>query len=261
MDLSPSSSWLPLGSATRGSHTNFHVKIWTRTWGVAGSLVRKRLRHFVKWGGVAAAVALGAAITTNVWLVHSASPYMYAAAELAPARLVAIVPGARVYASGAPSATLVDRLATALELYRTKKVRKILVSGDHSTRHYDEVKAMRRWLSERGVAESDLFSDHAGLRTLDTMERAARIFQVKDATICTQEFHLARSVFLARRAGIDAVGVVADRREYSEWFANELREFLARSAAWLDSYILATEPRHLGPPIPITGDGRLTVGK
>ena len=123
---------------------------------------------------------------------------------------------------------------------------------------YDEPNAMRRWLVDRGVPDEHVFMDHAGLRTLDTMERAAKVFLVRSAIVCTQQFHLHRAVFLAQRAGIDAVGVRADRRRYLNRRRDALREFVAKSVAFLDSYVWRRQPRHGGEPIPITGDGRAT---
>jgi SanA protein len=206
----------------------------------------------------AAGTLTGALLLAGNSVVRAATPYLYAGVDDVPPRLAAIVPGCRVYPDGTPSAMLEDRLAAALALYRAGKVQKILVSGDHGAPEYDEVAAMRRWLEDRGAKGEDVFSDHAGFRTRDTMERAASVFEVKGAIVCTQEFHLARSVFLARRAGIDAVGVPADRRVYLSMRINRLRETYARAGAFLDANVLHTSPRFHGPKIPITGDGRAT---
>jgi len=205
-----------------------------------------------------ALLASGAAVGANAWIDRVAAPHIYRELRDLPERYVAIVPGARVHPDGVPSAVLEDRLRAALEVYRAGKARRILVSGDHAAPEYDEVNAMRRWLENRGVPPEDLFLDHAGLRTLDTMARAARVFEVDGAVICTQEFHLPRSVFLARRAGIDAVGLVADRRVYTSRVANRVREFAAKSVSFMDSYVFGVGPRHGGDGIPITGDGRGT---
>lgn len=214
------------------------------------SIVRRSVRR----AGIVAGLALGGVVSlvvASAWVVRRASPYVYATLDEVPPRTVAIVPGCRVYADGSPSATLEDRLTAALELHDAGKVRKILVSGDHGRRGYDEVGAMHDWLVARGVPDEDVFLDHAGFRTLDTMQRAARIFEVDDAIVCTQEFHLSRSVFLARDAGIDAVGYVADRRVYPARRSNEVRELFARTRAVLDVYVLHTEPELLGDRIPI----------
>jgi len=183
--------------------------------------------------------------------------HVYRAIASVPAREVAIVPGARIWDDGQPSMILEDRLQAALELHRAGKVRRILVSGDHSRTEYDEVNAMRRWLVDRGVPSDDVFMDHAGLRTLDTMQRAARVFGVRAAIVCTQDFHLARALYLARDAGIDAVGFVADRRAYPQAVHDQVRETLATAAAVLD-VAFGRGPRFLGPRVDLDGDARAT---
>lgn len=203
--------------------------------------------------GAATLVAAGLALAgANAWVLTHGGPAYETATEV-PNHSVAIVPGARVHAGGTPYPALADRLEAALALYEAKRVDRILVSGDHHQQGYDEVNGMQRWLLDRGVAADDVFLDHAGLRTLDTMERAARVFQVRDAVICTQRYHLGRSLFLAHAAGIDAVGLVADRRVYPQAQRDAVREALARGRAFADVYVLGTEPRFLGEPIPISG--------
>jgi len=209
---------------------------------------RRRLAIAVLVAGAAAAALL---IAAHAW-VSEAGAYVRTAADLSP-RTAVIVPGARVYPSGEPSLPLADRLDCAVDLYRAGVVRRVLVSGDHGQAAYDEPNAMRRYLLARGVADADIFLDHAGFRTLDTMARAARVFGVRDAVVCTQAFHLERAVFLARRAGIDAVGVAADRHAYPSATFDLVRERLAVARAAVDA-VLGVGPRLLGPEIPIGGD-------
>jgi SanA protein len=205
------------------------------------------------------AIAVVTVLGSSRWMVRSHDRWVYRSAEVVPPRSVAIVPGARVHRGGRPSDVLEDRLHAARRLYRTGRVRRVLVSGDHESGGYDEANAMQRWLVSRGVPSEDVFIDHAGLRTLDTMERAARVFQVGDAVVCTQAFHAHRAVFLARRARIDAVGLVADRSRYRHARRDRAREELARALAVVDSYVLRRGPRFLGPTIPIdTSDAHVT---
>lgn len=218
------------------------------------AFARPRLRRAALVTAGAAAALLGVPLIVSAWMVRRAASDVYTDVAAVPARAVAIVPGARVYRDGTPSPVLEDRLETARALYAAGRVRRVLVSGDHGTPGYDEVNAMQRWLLARGVPARDVFLDHAGFRTLDTMERAARVFRVRDAVVCTQRFHLPRAVFLARGAGIDAVGLVADRRRYTNARADAARELLARNRAVFDRYLLRARPRFLGPPIPIDGD-------
>ncbi len=194
-----------------------------------------------------------AALGVGEWVRQRSADRVYLTYETVPARTTAIVPGASVTSKGRPSAVLHDRLETARQLYRRRKVRRILVSGDNRTRYYNEPQAMRRWLVAHGVPDDHVYVDYAGQRTFDTMERAARVFLVEDAVICTQTFHLHRSVFLAQQAGIDAVGMVSDRRIYHRSLNDRFREYGARTLAFVDTFVLDTEPRHLGPTIPIDG--------
>lgn len=152
---------------------------------------------------------------------------LFEQADDVPRRGWVIVPGAFVFKDGTPSDVLADRLAAALLLLHTGRAERVLVSGGPG-----EVEGMLRWLRERGVA--DVVGDPGGLRTWATMQRAAEVFNIRGAAVCTQRFHLPRSLYLARAAGIDAVGLVADLRAYHGSLYNSSRERLARMRAWLD---------------------------
>jgi len=169
---------------------------------------------------------------------------------------VAIVLGAGVRADGKPSDALADRLEQALELYRAGKVRKLLLTGDHGTREYDETNGMRRFVLARGVREEDVFCDHAGFSTHDSLARARQVFGVRRAIVVTQAFHLPRALYTAQALGIEAQGVPCDRRAYQKglWYA--LRETGSRTKAFVQSGLLRCGPRVGGEPIAIEGDGR-----
>ena len=153
----------------------------------------------------------------------------------------------------APSGCLDDRLGTALELYTSGRVQRLLLSGDHGQRQYDEVNAMKAWLVERGVPVNHIFLDHAGFDTHDTVVRARKVFQVHDAVLVSQAFHLPRAIYLAKAAGIQVVGMRADPPQGSVCGGSRVREPLACLKACTDVW-LGTSPRFLGPPIPITGE-------
>ncbi len=220
-------------------------------------MVRKILLIFAALIVLMLLVIAAAACTS--WRLHEqvieeADEFIYEDLEHVPQSTVVIVPGARVYADGTPSAALEDRLRCALDLYARGRVQRVLVSGDHGQREYDEVNAMHTWLVDRGVLVDDVFLDHAGFRTFDTMVRAAQVFQVESAVVCTQRFHQHRSVYLGRRAGLELVGMVADRRQYARAHADARRETLARVKAGIDVRLPWAGPRYLGEPIPITGE-------
>lgn len=173
-----------------------------------------------------------------------------------PAQAV-IVLGALVFPDGGVSDMVADRLETAYALYAAGRAKKILITGDHGTLGYDEVNTMRRYLERKGVPTEDIFMDHAGFDTYNSMYRARDVFQVDSAIIVTQRFHLPRAVYIARKLGLDVQGVAADRHVYVGANYYELREMAARVKAF-GEVVSGKQPVYLGPIIPITGDGRTT---
>lgn len=206
---------------------------------------RRRWARRLFAAGLGAVVAFGAVTAgANLWVRRAAAPFVMRAPSEVRAP-VAVVPGASVHRDGTPSPQLEARLTLALLLARQSRVDRVLVSGARNGA-YDEAGPMRRWLIQRGVAASRITDDHAGFRTLDTMERAARVYGVRRAVVCTQSFHLPRAIFLARRAGIDAIGLAPDIAAPDRSAGDVIREAAATLVAVLDSYVLARQPRQPG---------------
>jgi SanA protein len=177
-----------------------------------------------------------------------------------PHAQAALVLGAQVLPSGRPSDMLVDRVKAAEDLYRAGRVDKLLLSGDHSRVNYDEVGTMRKMMLADGIPAADIFTDHAGFDTWDSAQRAKRVFDVDSAVVVTQRFHMARALYEARHAGLDATGFIADRRNYGRVMPRlKARETLARVKAFGD-VVTGASPKFLGAEIPITGDGRKSWG-
>ena len=147
---------------------------------------------------------------------------------------VAIVFGAAVYGDGRLSSILRDRMETAIALYQSGKVNKILVSGDNSFDDYNEPGAMMAYAIERGIPTEDIQPDYGGRRTYDTCYRAREIFQLDSAILVTQMFHLPRALFTCRLLGVESIGVYADNRSYrgARWY--EFRETAATLYALWD---------------------------
>jgi SanA protein len=177
-----------------------------------------------------------------------------------PKAEVAIVPGALVKPDGKMSVMLWDRVKDASRLWHAGKVQKILVSGDHGQWTYDEPDTMREALVHWGVTPRDVFEDHAGFDTWQTMVRARSIFGVRHAVVVTQGFHMPRALFLADQAGIDATGLTSDLHKYGyQGEKSEVREVLSRAKAIYD--VTLDTPAMAGPKIPIaTTDGRESWG-
>lgn len=215
------------------------------------------LRKKVVVIALGAAVLLTAAVLViNAVVVKGGRKYILDKDIFAGAH-TAIVLGAYVGTDGRLCDMLADRVETAVELYRQGKVKKLLMSGDHGHASYDEVNSMRRYAQSRGVPARDIFMDHAGFSTYDSMYRARDIFRVDSAVIVTQNFHLPRAVYIARKLGIGAVGISADRHHYPGSEIYDLREVPARVKAF-GQVTVNSKPRFLGGVIPVDGDGRAT---
>lgn len=159
-----------------------------------------------------------------------------------------------------PSDMLSDRLSRGIELYESGAAPKLLMSGDHGREEYDEVNVMKDFAIEKGIDSSDVFMDHAGFSTYDSVYRAKAIFQAKKVIIVTQGYHLYRALYIADKLGIEAYGVTSDQRRYVAELRRGIREILARDKDFVKC-ILQPEPTYLGEVISISGDGDLTNDK
>ena len=178
------------------------------------------------------------------------------AAELEDVDCIIIL-GCQVKDDGSLSHMLRDRLMRGLEVYETGAAPKLLMSGDHGREEYDEVGAMKNYAIENGVPSENVFMDHAGFSTYETMYRAKEIFKAEKVIIVTQEYHLYRALYIAERLGMEAYGVSADLNRYAGQSMRDFREVLARCKDWA-MCIFKPEPTYLGEAIPVSGNGDIT---
>jgi len=204
-------------------------------------------------------------LVVNIHMTSFASGYIFndvneAKTNFMHARQTVIVLGAGVYADGTPSPMLRDRLENGINAYNSGIADRILLTGDHGKQYYDEVNSMKDYVLGSDIPKEDVYLDHAGFSTYDSMVRAAKVFKVETAFISTQGFHLARAVYIARKNGIDAYGINADLRQYprSELTGYIMREWLARTKDFIFVNILKPDPIFLGEELPITGDSSAT---
>jgi len=220
--------------------------------------IGKHLKFLLKLFLSLAAIALAAVLLVNSYVVWSGGKYILAAEDLPVADAILVL-GAYVHPDGQTSSMLTDRLTVGYELYEQGKAPKILVSGDHGQKDYDEVNVMKNFLKKKGVPAEDIFMDHAGFSTYESVYRARDIFQVKKVIIVTQDYHLKRAVFTARALSLEAYGMPSDHHDYGQAMTiYKLREIAARNKDFLWAGILKPEPTFLGDVIPITGDGGAT---
>ena len=168
-----------------------------------------------------------------------------------------LVLGCGVREDGTPSHMLEDRLKQGVALYNLGVSPKLLMSGDHGRVDYNEVGTMKQYALSAGIPSEDVFMDHAGFSTYESLYRAKEIFGAEKVIVVSQEYHLYRALYIAQRMGLDACGVSADYRTYWGQTSRDIREILARAKDFVNT-IFWPEPTFLGETIPVSGNGNLT---
>lgn len=204
-------------------------------------------------GGVAPAVAgFGLFCLSNHLILRNTRGKIYERPGDCPKRQIGIVFGCAKHVShGGPNLHYQYRVEAAAALYREGKVALLLVSGDNHAVGYDEPTNMMRDLVKLGVPEDSITRDYAGFSTLDTVVRAKRIFGVEEAILITQNYHLPRALYVARRKGLDAIGFAAREPSLRNSILTKTREVVARTATFGDVNLWWRQPRFLGPKEPI----------
>lgn len=206
---------------------------------------------------ITAVIIITAAV--NIYMIHYSEKYIYDVKE-AENKFenrtfeCAIILGASIKADGTPSDILRLRLDRGIDLYNKGLVRKLLLTGDNGQVEYNEVLAMKNYVISKGIAPRDVFLDHAGFSTYESMYRAKEVFNVDDALVITQKFHETRSIYIGRKLGLNVYGVYSDDidRKYNK--RDIVREFFARGKDYIKT-IVRPDPTYLGNKIDIRGSG------
>src|SRR5690606_8699008 len=192
-------------------------------------------------------VAVLLVVVSNIWMVMSTREAVYTDIGTVPARKVALVLGtSHRTQTGGPNPYFEKRIETASDLYHSGKAIHCILSGDNSSQDYDEPLEMKKALVRKGVPESAITLDYAGLRTLDSSVRSKEVFGQERIIIITQPFHCYRALFISRFYEMEAVAMVAEEPAFDKSRNVRIREYFARTKAVLDLYVLGTSPRFLG---------------
>ena len=215
------------------------------------------MKKIIKWGIFVILFFIVGVLGVNFYVKLSTSNLIVdkSSKELENADCVLVL-GAAIW-NNEPSPMLKDRLDVAIDLYKKGIVPKIIMSGDHITSTYDEVNTMKKYAINEGVPSEDIFMDHAGISTYDSVYRAKNIFNVDKMIIVTQKYHLYRSLYIAKSLKIESYGVEATPIKYSGDFMREIREILARDKDFVKS-ILKPKSTYMGDTIEVSGNGDIT---
>lgn len=224
-----------------------------------------RVKIFRRWRLIISVIVLSAVLIAvviaflNRIVINESTGMILSEAEAVKLQNVdcILVLGAAVYKNKYPSEMLEDRILEGVRLYELGVSDRLLMSGDNSKINYNEVLVMKDFAVQHGVPSPDVFEDHAGFSTYESMYRARDVFAAKKIVIVTQRYHLYRAVYIARALGLDAYGVASDPQEYAGQALRDIREILARPKDIL-SCIFKPQPTYLGEIIPVNGNGDVT---
>lgn len=188
----------------------------------------------------------------HAYILNTSSTSIFHTIDTVPASHTVIILGASVHSDGKLSPILQDRVDTGLKLYNHGKAKRFLLSGDNRKSDYDEVNSMKNYLMDRDVPESHIFTDPAGIDTYDSMYRSRAIFEVPSAIVVTQQFHLPRTIFIAKNLGLNYSGYPADSRQYKTEDGLRRREKIANFKAVFE-LIFHHRPVNMGQKKPVTG--------
>ena len=219
---------------------------------------KKMIIRLLLWGlflGIALVLLI---VGINLYMVLKEKSRVLSVDEVSDIQADCIlVLGAGIREDGSPTWMLEDRIKIGDRLYQQGCASKIIMSGDHGREEHDEVNTMKNYAVAEGVPSEDIFMDHAGFSSYDSIYRAKEIFKVNKLVIITQKYHLYRSLHIAKKLNLRAYGIKADKRKYKKQTYRELREILARNKDFFKC-ILKPKPQFLGEEILITGDGDIT---
>lgn len=224
--------------------------------GLAKKGLKKWLPRLVKCGLVLGIFGVVCLAVGNWYVKKFSDPKILsaeAAAEFSGMDCIMVL-GCGLRPDGTPTQMLKDRLDQGIALYQSGVAPKLLMSGDHGRVKYDEVNKMKQYAIDQGVPSEDIFMDHAGFSTYESMYRSREVFQVERMIVVTQDYHLYRAVYNGNQLGVETYGVAARKVRYGGQWRRDLREILARNKDVL-ACMCKPKPTYLGEAIPVSGNG------
>lgn len=213
---------------------------------------KERLKKTFIILGLGSIVVISIVFTCHYWVERSSKSKLFEnTAQIEKHRVALLLGTAKFLSNGNNNLFFKYRINAAAQLFKDGKVEYILVSGDNRKMNYNEPLMMQKALIEKGVPKDRIVFDYAGLRTLDSVVRAKKIFGQSEIVIISQPFHLKRALFIARYSEIEAIGFAAKDVPSRYGLKTHLREYLARVKMVIDLFITHKEPRHLGEPVKI----------
>ncbi len=202
------------------------------------------LRRFWKLllGGVIIFTSL--LLFANYWVGHESEGMTYDDINQIPENATGLVLGtSKRVRGGGENLYFKYRMQAAVDLFKSGKIKFIIVSGDNSIMEYNETRDMKNSLIQMGIPEDKIVEDFAGFSTLDSVLRAKEVFGQDSLTIISQEFHNERAIFIGKNHDIYSLGFNAKNVPKRYGTVTVTREYFARVKALIDVYILESMPK------------------
>ncbi len=211
-------------------------------------------KRWLKIVGLLAVLTVALVIGCQFLVLRATNGRLYTSPAAVPDQRVALLLGCvKMLGDGSPNRFFKYRINATAELYKAGKIKAVLVSGDNSHDGYDEPTDMKEALIAAGIPETKITCDYAGFRTLDSVDRAKKVFGQTQVIIISQRFHNERALYLAKCYGLDAIAFNAKNVELEHALKTYIREVFARVKAVIDIHVLHTQPKFLGPSVKIEG--------
>ncbi|MBL1221298.1 YdcF family protein [Chryseobacterium sp. L7] len=213
--------------------------------------MKKVIKNIFKMFLLLLAVGIIFIAWANYSIKKESSPFVsYKISDVPETKTALLLGTGKNLSSGLPNAYFYNRIQAAIDLYKSGKIKYIIVSGDNSTKDYNEPEDMQLTLMKYGIPKDRIVLDHAGFRTLDSVIRAKDIFGQNRLVIISQKFHNERAVFLARENGMEAFGYNANDVNKYAGLKTNLREYLAKAKVYWD-LLFGVEPKFGGEKVVI----------
>ncbi|WP_136668880.1 vancomycin high temperature exclusion protein [Flavobacterium sp. H122] len=209
------------------------------------------MKKHIKKITFASLIGLAVVVCVNFYVKKETGSLIYNSEKEIPTTNVGIIFGAGINGDQ-PSKYLKDRLDAGIRLYQSKKINKILLSGDNGSDEHDELTVMKTYCYQRGVDTTKIYIDYAGFDTFSTMKRAKTIFKIDKAILVSQQYHLNRAIYIGNKLGIQSLGYSANNGTYKGYNYVRFREYFSIFKSVID-VIRNREPHFSGTEISING--------
>ena len=210
----------------------------------------KKIKKIFKWAlltGILIPVIL--LVSANCIINQQAKKLVFENIESIPENEVGLLLGTSKYLrSGSPNQYFENRIIATEELFKSGKIKKVVISGDNGRENYNEPQDMKEALMKRGIPEEKIVLDYAGFRTFDSVYRMKEIFGQNRFTIISQKFHNQRAIFIAKSLKLNVVGYNATDVDAYNGFKTKVREKFARVKVFID-LMIGKKPKYLGEKI------------